>query len=44
MLDFVLLSADKRDVRRFKAQVNVTSQPIVSNLVMRTNARTPLVQ
>lgn len=44
VLDFVLLSSDKRDVRRFKAQVNVTSQPIVSNLVMKTNARTPLVQ
>jgi hypothetical protein len=44
VLDFVLLNHDKRDVRRFKALINVTSQPIVTNLVMKTNARTPLVQ
>lgn len=44
ILDFVLISLDKRDVRRFKAQINVTSQPIVSHLTMKTNARTPLIQ
>lgn len=44
ILDLVLLSNDKRDVRRFRSQVTVTSQPMISNLVMRTNARTPLVQ
>ena len=40
----MLISLDKRDVRRFRAQINVTSQPIVSNLVIKTNTRTPLVQ
>jgi hypothetical protein len=44
VLDFVLINKDKKDVRRFKAHINVLSQPIITNLEMRINARSSLVQ
>ena len=43
-LDLVLVSPDRKDVRRFKAHINISSQPIVSSLSLKTHARTPLIQ
>jgi hypothetical protein len=43
-LDFLLISNDKTDIRRIKLHLNLASKPIVSDLVIKTTARVPVIQ
>ena len=43
-LDFLLIDQDKTDVKRIKLHLNIASKPIVSELIIKTTARVPIVQ
>ena len=43
-LDFLLINQDKTDVKRIKLHLNIASKPIVSELIIKTTARVPIVQ
>lgn len=43
-LDFLLISNDKTDIRRIKLHLHLASKPIVSDLVIKTTARVPVIQ
>jgi hypothetical protein len=43
-LDFLLISNDKTDIRRIKLHLNLASKPIVSDLIIKTTARVPIIQ
>jgi len=43
-LDFLLINQDKTDVRRIKLHLNLASKPIVSDLIIKTTARVPIIQ
>ena len=43
-IDFLLISEDKRDVRRIKIHLNIANKPIISEIMMKTSARTPIIQ
>lgn len=43
-LDFLLTNAEKTDVRRIKVHVNLGNKPIMSEIIMKTTARVPIIQ
>jgi hypothetical protein len=43
-LDFLLISTDKKDVRRIKLHLNIAAKPIISDLIIKTTARVPIIQ
>ena len=43
-IDFLLISEDKRDVRRIKIHLNIANKPIISEIMMKTPARIPIIQ
>ena len=43
-LDFLLINENKRDVRRIKLYLNLASKPIISDLIIKTTARVPIIQ
>ena len=43
-LDFLLINADKKDVRRIKLHINLACRPVANDLIIKTTARVPIIQ
>lgn len=43
-LDFLMINQNKTDVRRIKLHLNLATKPIVSDIIIKTTARVPIIQ